>query len=371
MITKYLLLPLILLLLISPCTALSDSAAENDQFTPPAYGFIFASDEIDATTPDKKTAEAFMSSEEGTAILNALIQKNTPEAVPNEILSLTLKNFSYHTADDRVIVRDITVSDLFSRMNTTFTGYGWGGSYETHEYIEISVGDPASRADLKNAWNFIQETAKLNGFTKTIPAIFANTQFIANPYVPEEKYSDIPNATLTLPASGVISVSDEIDSVSPDRKTAEAFFGSPAADIVFDAISHRKNQTPLTLKDFPYTTPDGSVIVRDITAAELFGSMNTTFSVYGWLTSVDTHEYIEIAIEDPAQRSDLINLWNFIQQTAKQNGFEKTIPFRFVVIQFTSSMQDPTPIPTKSSVPILGILGGLGVVAVLAGRKHR
>lgn len=93
----------------------------------------------------------------------------------------------------------------------------------------------------------------------------------------------------------------------------------------------------LILNDFSYHTADGSVITREITVSELLGTMNTTFSAYGWLTSVDTHEYIEIAVEDHAQRSDLINLWNFVQETAKQNGFEKTIPLRFVAIQFTGS----------------------------------
>ena len=135
-----------------------------------------------------------------------------------------------------------------------------------------------------------------------------------------------------------------------------------------------------------YTTSDGSVITRDITASELFGTMNTTFSAYGWLTSVDTHEYIEIAVEDHAQRSDLINLWNFVQETAKQHGFEKTIPLRFVSIQFTGSTKDPTciywangsvscnyavtPTLTRSSVPLSCVLGGLVLVAVLVRRMR-
>ncbi len=173
---------------------------ENTLIHPPESGVVFTGDTtIDTVQPDKKTAEAFMQSSVYDTVIACLMQKDTPENLPEEIRNLTLTDFPYHTADGEIMIRNITVAELLENMNTTFTGHGWGSSYRTHDYIEISVGDPAWETDLINAWNLIQAIAQQNGFDKTIPVQFANIKIISggNETIPK------PTAT-SLPLAGVL-----------------------------------------------------------------------------------------------------------------------------------------------------------------------
>ena len=158
------LIPLLLLLAVLVLTGAA-AAEEENLIHPPESGVIVTGfTEIDSVQPDTAAAEAFMQSPVYNTVTDCLMQKNTPETLPEEILNLTLVDFPYRTADGEEMICSITVAELLNGMNTTFTGHGWGSSYQTHEYIEISVGDPAWKTDLINAWNFIQVMAQQNGF---------------------------------------------------------------------------------------------------------------------------------------------------------------------------------------------------------------
>ena len=173
-------IPLLFLLAVLILTGAA-AAEENDHIHPPEYGVILTGDTvIDTIAPDKKTAEAFIWSSIYDTAINCLMEKETPGNLPEETLRITLTDFPLHARDGEIIVRTITVAELISSMNTTFTGHGWGSSHQTHEYIEISVGDPAWRSDLINAWNFIQVMAQQNGFEKTIPIQFANIKLTSS-----------------------------------------------------------------------------------------------------------------------------------------------------------------------------------------------
>ena len=77
---------------------------------------------------------------------------------------------------------------------------------------------------------------------------------------------------------------------------------------------------------FPYSPADDELVVRDITVSELLSGMSITITAYGWLTSVDTHAYLEYAVGGSARKADLKNVYYFIQVMAKHGGYEK--PFR-------------------------------------------
>lgn len=194
--------PLLPLILLSAFLILTGAAAaeENDHIHPPEYGVILTGDTvIDTIPPDKKTAEAFIRSSAYDTIIDCLMEKETPGNLPEETLRITLTDFPLHNRDGEIIVRTITVAELIGSMNTTFIGHGWGSSHQTHEYIEISVGDPAWRSDLINAWNFIQAMAHQNGFEKTIPVQFANIKITTG----EHDSAPTPAAT-SLPLAGIL-----------------------------------------------------------------------------------------------------------------------------------------------------------------------
>lgn len=192
-------IPLLFLLAVLIFTGAA-AAEENDHIHPPEYGVILTGDTvIDTIAPDKKTAEAFMQSTTYDTVINCLMEKETPGNLPEETLRITLTDFPLYNRDGEIIVRTLTVAELIGSMNTTFTGHGWGSSHQTHEYIEISVGDPAWRSDLINAWNFIQAMAHQNGFEKTIPVRFANIKITTG----EHDSAPTPAAT-SLPLAGIL-----------------------------------------------------------------------------------------------------------------------------------------------------------------------
>ncbi len=199
----------------------------------------------------------------------------------------------------------------------------------------------------------------------------------------------------TLSSSVVLSVSEEIDASLPDRETAEAFLWSPTFDLVTACLTEKENpgSVPnetgsILLRDFPYSPADDELVVRDITVSELLSGMNITITAYGWLTSVDTHAYLEYAVGDSARKADLKNAYYFIQAMAKRGGYEKTIPVRFVNISLTAVVEpDPwfmdngslngssaaetaVPVPTQTSVPLAGLFAGVGVAAGSAGIRR-
>ena len=194
--------PLILLLLLLAVLVLTGTAAaeEENLIHPPESGVIVTGcTEIDSVQPDTAAAEAFMQSPVYNTVTDCLMQKDTPETLPEEILNLTLEDFPYRTADGEEMICSITVAELLNGMNTTFTGHGWGSSYQTHAYIEISVSDPAWKTDLINAWNFIQVMAQQNGFDNTIPVRFANMKITSG----EDDPTPQPTAT-PVPLAGVL-----------------------------------------------------------------------------------------------------------------------------------------------------------------------
>ena len=133
------LIPLLLLLAVLVLTGAA-AAEEENLIHPPESGVIVTGfTEIDSVQPDTAAAEAFMQSPVYNTVTDCLMQKDTPETLPEEILNLTLEDFPYRTADGEEMICSITVAELLNGMNTTFTGHGWGSSYQTHEYIEISV----------------------------------------------------------------------------------------------------------------------------------------------------------------------------------------------------------------------------------------
>ena len=181
------LIPLLLLLAVLVLTGAA-AAEEENLIHPPESGVIVTGfTEIDSVQPDTAAAEAFMQSPVYNTVTDCLMQKNTPETLPEEILNLTLVDFPYRTADGEEMICSITVAELLNGMNTTFTGHGWGSSYQTHEYIEISVGDPAWKTDL---------------FDNTIPVRFANIKITSG----EDDPTPQPTATPVPLASVLFSV---------------------------------------------------------------------------------------------------------------------------------------------------------------------
>lgn len=188
----------------------------------------------------------------------------------------------------------------------------------------------------------------------------------------------IGEETIHPPESGVVLTGDTaIDTIQPDKKTAEAFIQSPTYDTVIaclmqkDTLGNLPEETRnLTLTDFPYHTGDSEVTNQNITVAELLESMNTTFTGHGWVSSYQTHDYIEISVGDPAWKTDLINAWYLIQTLAQMNGFDKPIPVQFANIKIISGGNETVPKPTATPLPLAGVLGGLSIAAVLAYRRR-
>lgn len=177
--TKLVLLVLLLAVAVVAVPVSADSNV-NGPFTPPAYGVISVSNDIDNVFPNAEIAESFLESSTGREVLGWIIgsAESSESSVDNR--TLVLHDFPYYNQNDELQIRDISVSELLSSIRTPFTGYGWGSSYATHEYIEISVGTPAWKTDLKNVYYLIQAMAELNGFTEPIPVLFANIQIIVD-----------------------------------------------------------------------------------------------------------------------------------------------------------------------------------------------
>ena len=117
------LIPLLLLLAVLVLTGAA-AAEEENLIHPPESGVIVTGfTEIDSVQPDTAAAEAFMQSPVYNTVTDCLMQKNTPETLPEEILNLTLVDFPYRTADGEEMICSITVAELLNGMNTTFTGH--------------------------------------------------------------------------------------------------------------------------------------------------------------------------------------------------------------------------------------------------------
>ena len=407
--------PLIPLLLLLAALVLTGAAAaeEENLIHPPESGVIVTGfTEIDSIQPDTAAAEAFMQSPVYNTVTDCLMQKDTPETLPEEILNLTLEDFPYRTADGEEMICSITVAELLDGMNTTFTGHGWGSSYQTHEYIEISVGDPAWKTDLINAWNFIQVMAQQNGFDKTIPVRFANIKITSgedDPTLLASVLFSVPGISTTLtaeetlrlgqyqiagidsPTYGRLSISSSLlptGNSTEDLKYELLYFDNlvpDTTDTIKLAFLLRGTAYSAELDKLPNELGEGMTGY----AGTLAGEENTTvtavvFGTNGIRMSVTLSDE-RITIEPVQSESKLkttphplhvayssASLPDFSGNASTGDKIEPLPPelqeqgSGNSTVTTAVPQQTTMPESTKSPVPLAGVLGGLGCAAVLA-----
>ena len=406
------LIPLLLLLAVLVLTGAA-AAEEENLIHPPESGVIVTGfTEIDSIQPDTAAAEAFMQSPVYNTITDCLMQKDTPETLPEEILNLTLEDFPYRTADGEEMICSITVAELLNGMNTTFTGHGWGSSYQTHEYIEISVGDPAWKTDLINAWNFIQVMAQQNGFDKTIPVRFANIKITSgedDPTLLASVLFSVPGISTTLTAEETLRLGQYqiagIDSPTYGRLYIPSSLlptGNSTEDLKYELL-YFDNLVPDTtdtiklvflLRGTAYSAELNKLpneLGEGMTgyAGTLTGQENTTvtavvFGTNGIRMSVTLSDE-RITIEPVQSESKLkktphplhvayssASLPDFSGNASTGDKIEPLPPE--LQEQGSGNSTETTTVPqqttipesTKTPVPLAGVLGGLGCAAVLA-----
>ena len=183
---------LLVLLLAAAVMAVPVSADTdvNGPFTPP-NGRILVNTEIDNVLPDPETAESFIFSPTADLVIKCLWNKDRMSELPYETLSTILTDFEYYDSNGEITIRNISVAELLSDMNTTFSVWGWCDYIDTHQYITCSVDTERYGSiwinDLKNTFNFIQAMAKRDGFEKTIPIVFSNIQLTGNHGINQKK----------------------------------------------------------------------------------------------------------------------------------------------------------------------------------------
>ncbi len=406
------LIPLLLLLAVLVLTGTA-AAEEENLIHPPESGVIVTGcTEIDSVQPDTAAAEAFMQSPAYNTVTDCLMQKDTPETLPEGSLNLTLEDFPYRTADGEEMICSITVAELLNGMNTTFTGHGWGSSYQTHEYIEISVGDPAWKTDLINAWNFIQVMAQQNGFDKTIPVRFANIKITSgedDPTLLASVLFSVPGISTTLTAEETLRLGQYqiagIDSPTYGRLSIPSSLlptGNSTEDLKYELL-YFDNLVPDTtdtiklvflLRGTAYSAELNKLpneLGEGMTgyAGTLTGQENTTvtavvFGTNGIRMSVTLSDE-RITIEPVQSESKLkttthplhvayssASLPDFSGNASTGDKIEPLPP----ELQeqgsgnstVTTAVPQQTTIPesTKTPIPLAGVLGGLGCAAVLA-----
>ena len=345
-------------------------------------------------------------------VTDCLMQKDTPETLPEEILNLTLEDFPYHTADGEEMICSISVAELLNGMNTTFTGHGWGSSYQTHEYIEISVGDPAWKTDLINAWNFIQVMAQQNGFDKTIPVRFANIKITSGEDDPTPLASvlfSVPGISTTLTAEETLRLGQYqiagIDSPTYGRLSIPSSLlptGNSTEDLKYELL-YFDNLVPDTtdtiklaflLRGTAYSAELDKLpneLGEGMTgyAGTLAGQENTTvtavvFGTNGIRMSVTLSDE-RITIEPVQSESKLkttphplhvaYSSASLPDISGNASTGDKIEPLPPELQEqgsgnstVTTAVPQQTTMPesTKSPVPLAGVLGGLGCAAVLA-----
>ena len=406
------LIPLLLLLAVLVLTGAA-AAEEENLIHPPESGVIVTGfTEIDSVQPDTAAAEAFMQSPVYNTVTDCLMQKDTPETLPEEILNLTLEDFPYHTADGEEMICSISVAELLNGMNTTFTGHGWGSSYQTHEYIEISVGDPAWKTDLINAWNFIQVMAQQNGFDNTIPVRFANIKITSGEDDPTPLASvlfSVPGISTTLtaeetlrlgqyqiagidsPTYGRLSISSSLlptGNSTEDLKYELLYFDNlvpDTTDTIKLAFLLRGTAYSAELDKLPNELGEGMTGY----AGTLAGEENTTvtavvFGTNGIRMSVTLSDE-RITIEPVQSESKLkttphplhvaYSSASLPDISGNASTGDKIEPLPPELQEqgsgnstVTTAVPQQTTMPesTKSPVPLAGVLGGLGCAAVLA-----
>ena len=406
------LIPLLLLLAVLVLTGTA-AAEEENLIHPPESGVIVTGcTEIDSVQPDTAAAEAFMQSPVYNTVTDCLMQKDTPETLPEEILNLTLEDFPYHTADGEEMICSISVAELLNGMNTTFTGHGWGSSYQTHEYIEISVGDPAWKTDLINAWNFIQVMAQQNGFDNTIPVRFANIKITSgedDPTLLASVLFSVPGISTTLTAEETLRLGQYqiagIDSPTYGRLYIPSSLlptGNSTEDLKYELL-YFDNLVPDTtdtiklvflLRGTAYSAELNKLpneLGEGMTgyAGTLTGQENTTvtavvFGTNGIRMSVTLSDE-RITIEPVQSESKLkttthplhvayssASLPDFSGNASTGDKIEPLPPelqeqgSGNSTVTTAVPQQTTMPESTKSPVPLAGVLGGLGCAAVLA-----
>ena len=162
--------PLVILILMLLAVVLSAGCIQEPQTPSAPRGItdvIPVNPQIDVLEPDAETARAFLISPTYNFVFNILMDYDEPDKIEDDILSQTLYDFPYSTADGEVIIQDITIGEFLSRIETVFAGHGWTGVY-----ITCIIDEPRYTHDLENIYSFIQYIAKRDGFEKTIPLLF-------------------------------------------------------------------------------------------------------------------------------------------------------------------------------------------------------